>query len=344
LIIRRTCRRAAFAKKGGRKCYLAGNPEVTDAFVTVIDVYTAGDPVQDGVLWTNLTRAEIAAGLAAEGFEVSVTVVDRLLDEFELGQRKPQKTKTMRHDPDRDRQFRNIAALKQEYFAAGLPVLSMDVKKREMLGDYVRPGRLLSTAPLPGWDHDFATHSRGVVIPHGLYDLGLNEGYLHLGDSHETSEFAADALLDWWRSYGRRRYPQAAELLLLCDNGGSNGSNRLIFKEQLQRVADRTDLSIRVAHYPPGCSKYNPIEHRLFPHVTRKLQGLFLKSIDLFRDLARQATTAGGLRVFARQLRGLYEKGKHAAVESVDQLHILFAPLLPRWNYFVLPEPLWDVI
>ena len=125
------------------------------AFVTVIDTYTAGDPTQDGVLWTNLTRAEIAAGPADEGFEVSVTVVDRLLDEFDMGQRKPRKIKTMRHDPDRNQQFENIAALKKEYLEAGLPVLSMDTKKREILGDYVRTGRVLSTAPLRGWDHDF---------------------------------------------------------------------------------------------------------------------------------------------------------------------------------------------
>lgn len=317
---------------------------MVEAFGTVIDTHTAGDPMREGVLWTNLTRSEIAAGLADEGFEVSVTVVDQLLDEFHMGQRKPQKIKTMRHDPDRNAQFENIAALKEEYLQAGLPVLSMDTKKREILGDYVRPGRVLSTAPLRGWDHDFTTHSPGVVIPHGLFDLALNEAYLHLGDSRETSEFAADAVMDWWRNYGHVRYPQAAELLLLCDGGGSNGSRRLVFKEQLQRVVDRTDLIIRVAHYPPGCSKYNPIEHRLFPHVTRKLQGLFLNSIEMFRDLARRATTNTGLRVFARTLAGVYEKGQRATAQSVDQLRILFAPVLPRWNYCVIPRLIWEVI
>jgi len=300
--------------------------------------------MQDGVLWTNLTRPEIAAGLADEGFPVSVTVVDQLLETFHLGQRKPQKIKTMQHDPDRNEQFEHIARLKEEYLDADLPVLSMDTKKREILGDYVRPGRLLSTAPLPGWDHDFPTHRLGVAIPHGLYDLTLNEGYLHLGDSHETSRFAADALIDYWLNYGRRRYPTVAELLLLCDGGGSNGARRLLFKEELQRVADRTDMILRVAHYPPGCSKYNPIEHRLFPHVTRKLQGIFLKSIDAFRDLARQATTAGGLHVFARSLRGLYEIGQRATVKTAQQLRILFDPILPRWNYVVLPKVIWEVI
>jgi Rhodopirellula transposase DDE domain len=305
----------------------------------VVDTYTAGDPMQDGVLWTNLTRSEIAAGLQEQGFAVSVTVVDRLLEAFHLRQRKPRKIKTMRHDPHRDAQFRHIAKLKRESLQAGLPVISMDTKKREMLGDYVRPGRVLSSAPLRGWDHDFPTHSSGVVIPHGLYDLALNEGYLHLGDSHDTSEFAADALIDWWRRYGRVRYPQAAAMLLLCDSGGSNGVHRLVFKEQLQRVVDATDLLIKVAHYPPGCSKFNPIDHRLFPHVTRKLQGL-----AMFRELAKRATTHTGLRVFARSLRGMYELGKHATVKSAEQLRICYERVLPNWNYIVIPKPIWDVI
>jgi hypothetical protein len=300
--------------------------------------------MQDGVLWTNLTRSEIAAGLAEEGYAVSVTVVDRLLEECHMTQRQPQKIKTMVDAPDRDEQFRHIAALKEEYLAAGLPVLSMDTKKREILGDYVRPGRVLSNARLRGWDHDYPTHSAGVVIPHGLFDLALNEGYLQLGDSHDTSEFAADALIDYWRTYGRHRYPRAAEMLLLCDGGGSNSARRLLFKEQLERVADLIDMIIRVAHYPPGCSKYNPIEHRLFPHVTRKLQGLFLKSMEMVRDMSRRARTASGLRVFARTLRGVYEIGHRATVTSLEQLHLLLDPVLSRWNYTVLPQPLRDLI
>jgi hypothetical protein len=317
---------------------------VEDAFITVIDTHTAGDPMRDGVLWTNLTRSEIAAGLAAEGFEVSVTVVDDLLELYHMGQRKPQKIKTMRHDPDRDAQFQQIAALKEEYLEAGLPVISIDVKKRETLGDFARPGTVLSSAPLRAWDHDYMSHSLGVVIPHGIYDVARNEAYLHLGDSFETSEFAADALIDWWQRYGHDRYPCAAELLLLCDGGGSNSSRRLTFKEQLQRVVDRIDCAIRVAHYPPGCSKYNPIEHRVFPHVTRSAKGVLLQSLEMYRDLVRGTATSNGLRVFVRALRGLYEKGKAAIVQSASQLRILFDDHLPLWNYLVLPKPLWEVI
>ena len=164
--------------------------------------------MQDGVLWTNLTRSEIAAGLAQEGFPVSVTVVDRLLEEHHMGQRKPQRIKTMRNDPDRNEQFEHIAELRQEFAEDGLPILSMDTKKREILGDFVRPGRVLSSAPLRAWDHDYASHRLGVVIPHGLYDLGLNEGYLHLGDSSRNEPLRggrADRLVSELRSQSLSR-------------------------------------------------------------------------------------------------------------------------------------------
>jgi hypothetical protein len=302
-----------------------------------VDTYTAGDPMQEGVLWTNLTRPEIAAGLAEEGFPVSVTVVDRLLDQFDFRRRKPQKVKTMTHHPDRNAQFEKIRRLKAKYHTAGHPVLSMDTKKREILGDYARPGRVLSTAPLRAWDHDFPTHRLGVAIPHGLYDLYLNEGYMHLGTSHDTSHFATDALWSWWRHYGCFRYPDATDLLLLCDSGGSNSCRRLVFKEQLQRVADRSELKIRVSHYPTGCSKFNPIEHRLFPHLTRVCQGLFLKTVQQLRELMRQARTSPGLRVFARVLPRFYETGQQAIVDSAQDLRIRFDRTLPQWNYVISP-------
>jgi hypothetical protein len=310
---------------------------LAETFLTVIDTYTAGDPMQEGVHWTNLTRCEIVDGLAKEGIEVSVTVVDRLLEEFDFRSRKPQKVKTMGKVPDRNAQFEKIARLKAKYRKVGRPVLSMDTKKRERLGDYARGGRLLSTAALRAWDHDFPRHSPGVVIPHGLYDEALNEGYVHLGSSHDTSEFAADALLDGWRSYGWRRYPGATDLLLLCDSGGSNSCRRLVFKEQLQDVADWTGLAIRVAHYPTHCSKYNPIEHRLFPHLTRVCQGMFLQSVDMVRDLMRKASTATGLRVFVKILNGLYETGVGASEEFVSNMRIRFDRFLPQWNYVVTP-------
>jgi hypothetical protein len=310
----------------------------------VIDTHTAGDPMQEGVLWTNLRRPEIAARLSDEGFPVSVTVVDRLLEEFDMDHREPQKVKTMTRHPDRNAQFEHIDELKREFLEAGDPVLSMDTKRREILGQYARPGRLLSSRRLPAWDHDFPTHSPGIVIPHGLFDLQLNEGYMHLGVSHDTSEFAADAVLDWCRTYGRQRYPRAKQLLLLCDAGGSNSYRRLVFKEQMQRVADKSGLVIRVAHYPTGCSKYNPIEHRLFPHITRECQGMFLNTVSQVRDLMRKATTTTGLRTFVRTLGRAYETGKKALVTTAASLCLAFDDVLPEWNYLLCPKTVWELI
>jgi len=296
------------------------------------------------VLWTNLRRPEIATRLSDEGFSVSITIVNRLLEVFEIKHREPQKIKTMTQHPDRNAQFEHIDKLKREFLEAGNPVLSMDTKRREMLGQYARPGGLLSSQRLPAWDHDFPTHSPGIVIPHGLFDLRLNEGYLHLGTSHDTSEFAADALLDYWWTYGQKRYPDAEQLLLLCDAGGSNSYRRLAFKEELQRVSDKTGLWIRVAHYPTGCSKYNPIEHRLFPHVTRECQGMFLNSVSHVRDLMRKATTVTGLRTFVRTLKDVYETGRKSLVKHATDLCLAFDDVLPHWNYILCPKAVWEVI
>lgn len=303
----------------------------------VIDTYTAGDPMQDGVHWTNLTRTEIVAALEQEGFSVSTTVVNQLLEEHGFRDRRPQKAKTMGEVQDRDAQFRKIDRLKREYLAAGDPVLSIDTKKREMLGHYVRPGRVLSTAPLEGWDHDFPTHSPGVAIPFSLYDLQLNEGYVYLGTSHDTSSFVADAIKHWCTHHAGRRYSESKRLLLLCDSGGSTSCRRLVFKEALYGLAERTGLEIRVAHYPTYCSKYNPIEHRLFPHLTRVCRGVFLESLEMVRDLMRTATTRTGLRVFVNLLQGVYETGVAATDEFIERLPVHFDRFLPDWNYVLVP-------
>lgn len=300
--------------------------------------------MREGVRWTNLRRPQIAARLEEAGFAVSLSVVDRLLEAAHLGYRRPQKIKTMTHHPDRNAQFEHIAELREMYAESGEPILSMDTKRREMLGDYARPGQVLATGRPPAWDHDFPTHSLGVVIPHGIFDLARNEGYVHLGLSHDTSTFAADALWDWWKTYGQTRYPQAQDLLVLCDSGGSNSCRRLVFKEELQRVADRSGLRIRIAHYPTGCSKYNPIEHRLFPHLTRECQGMFLQRVEQVRDLMRQATTSSGLRTFARIVRETYETGKKALIKTAKELCIAFDEVLPKWNYVLFPKADWEVI
>jgi hypothetical protein len=313
----------------------------------VIDTHTAGDPMRDGVVWTNLTRSAIATALGQEGFQVSTTVVDQLLEQSGFRYRQAQRVKTMGESADRDAQFEKIGQLKRCFLKAGLPILSLDGKKREILGDYVRPGRVLSTAPLRGWDHDFPQHRLGVVIPHGIYDVGRNEGYVHLNTSHDTSDFVIDSMLDWWRHHGIRQYRGVKELLALFDSGGTSGCRSLRFKDGLQQFADLTGLTVRVAHYPTHCSKYNPIEHRLFPHLTRVCRGVLLDSVEMVKSLMLTASTRTGLRVSVDILDRVYCTGLKLPKSIRESLRIRFDRILPLWNYVarpVLGEEYWELI
>lgn len=294
--------------------------------------------MKEEVIWTDLTAADVAKRLAESGVAVSVHVVEQLFQLTGFGRRQAQKICCMGEHPDRNAQFLRIAEFKKEYFASLNPLMSIDTKKKELLGNYYRDGKLFTKEMLGTFDHDFPSFADGVVIPHGLYDLKLNRGYLHLGTSHDTSEFACDALEDWWWRFGRQLYPQATSLLLLCDGGGSNSSRTYLFKAALQTLANRIELPVRVAHYPPYTSKYNPIEHRLFPHVTRACQGVIFKSVALVKELMEKTQTRTGLRVVVDILDRVYETGKKVAEEVKQSLNILRDTFLPLWNYQILPK------
>jgi len=304
----------------------------------VLRDHTAGDPMRQEVKWTNLTRREICRRLAERGTPAGKRVVKQLLKKHGYVKRKAQKTQTMgpRH-PDRNAQFENIARLKREYLQAGEPVISMDTKKKELLGNFYREGKLYTREVIGVFDHDFPGAASGVVFPHGLYDVGLNRGHINLGTSHETSEFACDSVERWWRQEGCQRYPQAKRLLLLCDGGGSNSARRYVFKEALEGLAQRLGLEIRVAHYPPYCSKYNPIEHRLFPHVTRACQGVVFHTAQIVRSLMEKTSTSNGLQVTVDILDKVYDTGRKCAKGFKQNMKILFDDLLPQWNYRAIP-------
>lgn len=187
-------------------------------------------------------------------------------------------------------------------------------------------------------DHDWPSLATGVAIPHGLYDLTLNLGYLQIGTSHDTSEFACDSLRYWWQQHGQAQYPGASSLLLLCDGGGSNGSRHYIFKQDLQTLVNELGIEIRVAHYPPYTSKYNPIEHRLFPHVTRACQGVIFESIAMVKELMAKAKTQAGLNVFTTIIDQVYETGRKVTEEFKQTMEIVFDDYLPQWNYTAKPK------
>lgn len=303
----------------------------------MLEEHTAGDPLQEGVIWTDLTATDVAEHLAKLGPPVSVHVVEQLFKMAGYGRRQAQKYCSMAEHPDRDAQFLRIAEFKQDYLASANPLLSIDTMKRALLGNFYRKGILFTKKVLRTFDHDYPSFADGVVIPHGLYDMKLNRGYLHLGASHDTSEFACDALEDWWVRFGRDLYPQATSLGLLCDGGGSNSSRTYLFKADLQAFVNRLGLPVRVAHYPPYTSKYNPIEHRLFPHVTRACQGVIFKGVNLVKQLMEKARTRIGLSVVVDILDKVYATGRKVAESVKETLNIVRDAIFPLWNYTILP-------
>jgi hypothetical protein len=322
----------------GRKPYDETHPDIDRKFLDVLHDYTAGDPMQEDVLWTDLTMREIAARLAEKhSIKVSVMVIGQLLDKHNYRRRKAQKKETMKTVQDRDAQFENISNLKAEYQAAGNPIISFDSKKKEPLGNYYRPGHLYTIQELHTYDHDFNSFADGVVMPHGIYDVCQNLGYINLGISKDTSEFACDSLRHWWYTYGRCHYPRATSLLLKCDGGGSNDARHFLFKQDLQALADEIGLEIRIAHYPPYCSKYNPIEHRLFPHVTRACQGVVFVSIELVKELMEKTHTETGLKAFVHIIAKVYATGRKVADDFKENMRIVFDEVLPKWNYRAVP-------
>jgi DDE family transposase len=294
--------------------------------------------MQLGVLWTNLSQRQLAAQLKQRDFHVSVTVVRQLLRRHHLGRRQARKTRALKRHRHRDRQFQIIARWRAAYENSGNPILSIDTKKKEFIGDLYRDGHAYTNHTVAALDHDFPSAARGVVYPHGLYDVQRNQGHINLGVSHDTSRFACDSIASWWETIGQPHYPQATSILLLCDGGGSNAANRYVFKHGLQQLANRLGLEIRVAHYPPYTSKYNPIEHRFFPHVTRACQGVLFTSIDLAVEKMGKASTSTGLRTTVQLLQGDYPTGEKAPKNYKKTMAIVFDDELPAWNYRAVPQ------
>lgn len=327
-------------KKGaGRKPYTDHHPDIDEKFLDVLKHYIAGNPMKEDVLWTNLSRAKIADLLQEKHeIKVSTTVIKQLLKKNNFRRRKAQKRRTMKQVALRNEQFENIARIRAEYEAAGNPVISMDTKKKEHLGNYYRDGHLYTREEVQTWDHDFKNISEGIVIPHGLYDGAKLKSHITIGTSKETSEFATESFKLWWNKYGKYDYPEATSILILCDGGGSNSSRHYIFKEDLQKLVNEIGVEIRIAHYPPYCSKYNPIEHRFFPHVTRACQGVILRTHQITKELMEKTSTKTGLTTTVDILDKTYETGRKYAKDFRENMPIIFDPYLGKWNYRAVPN------
>jgi len=245
----------------------------------------------------------------------------------------------------RNEQFENIERVRAIFEAQQWPVLSVDTKKKEFLGNLYRDGKLYSQdgVPLQRFDHDFPHLAEGKIVPHGIYDLHLNKGFVTLGTSAETPAFVAESIALWWNYRGRHDYPDTDHVLLLMDAGGANAARSIQFKHEMLKLAAKTGLNFRVAHYPPYCSKWNPIEHRLFPHVTRSMQGVSLDSVETAKQyINERATTSTGLETKAYVLDKEFKRGVKESIPLPEGLPLEKHNILPQWNYTCHPSNYYD--
>ena len=300
---------------GGRKRSLEDDPKIDEDFRKVLVDHTAGSPTEESLIWTDLTKTEIVDLMQECGSYVSVHIVDQLLDRYDYHERKALRMEPLSRHPDRNAQFETISRLKRVYLDSADPILSIDLKSRELLGNFFRSGTLFTRETIRVFDHDFAEFAQGVVLPHGIYDLKQNRGYIHLGTSHDTSEFACDCLKDWWERFGRPGLPGGAVAAAALRRWRQQPRRYRRWPSppvpnRPARLVNDLGMEIRMAHYPPYASKYNPIEHRLFPHLTRVCKGVIFHSVGLVAELMRKAKTRTGLSVVVDLLDKVYEIGR----------------------------------
>ena len=324
---------------GGRHAVLPQHPEWIQAVVRIIEPHTAGLPQNENVVWVSLNKTQIQNELVKYGYEISRYHVTQILDSLELKERSFRKDIPMRDVKDRNEQFENIAATRKSLEAVGIPVISVDTKKKELTGNFKRPGKALSNGTLKSFDHDFATFGNGTVVPHGIYDVKRNVGYMTMGVSRDTSKFVCDNIERVWNQHLKEHYPDAHTIAILCDGGGSNSSSHKIVKQDFMDLANRLNMRILVMHYPPYCSKFNPIEHRLFSQITRSWNGAPLMSAEDAAERAAMTTTKTGLKVYADINNKTYDINRKVDESYEKRLawQVVFSQTLPKWNYLIKP-------
>ncbi len=287
--------------------------------------------------WTNLKTSDLVKLFDEKGISVSRFIVQQLTKVKGFVKRKMSKTKTIKEVENRDEQFQRIAKTVARFTEKGLPILSIDTKKKEFIGQLYREGKSYCQKAVKVYDHDFPSLADGVVIPHGIYDIVQNKGYLSLGVSKDTSEFLCDNLRYHWQNGIAEQYPEADEMLLLMDGGGSNSCLHYIVKEDLQNLANELGITLTIAHYPAYCSKYNPIEHRLFPHIQRSWDAVVFENYEIVKEQVEKTTTAKGLKVAAWINEKMYQTGRKYSENFKETMTIVFDEILPKWNYQIQP-------
>lgn len=309
------------------------DPELTKALLDFIDSHKAGSPTNPEVFWIHLKPKEIAREFAGQtSIVVSHGFVKRLLKDNGFQYRKLSKNIATGHYPHRDEQFQIIFQL-VALMSLESPIISIDCKKKERLGNLYRTGKLYCTGAVEVFDHDYHYLSEGAVIPHGIYDMQRNEGYISIGNSHETASFIVDNLLWWWDNYGIHHYPDAKSVLILCDAGGGNSYRHHTFKKQLLILAKKTGIDFIICHYPPYASKWNPIEHRLFCHVHKAIEGVVFSDYNTVKELFSKTKTDTGLKVFTRLNLKEYPIGIKTDKSELDFSRIHFNQNIPKLSY-----------
>jgi hypothetical protein len=309
------------------------------ALEKLVDPLTRGDPTSP-LRWTCKSRAKLAASLNKDRWQVSSTTVGRLLTELGYRMQSVRKTREGMTHPDRNAQFEHINATADDYLQRAQPVISVDTKKKELIGDFKNNGREWQpqNTPEKALVHDFPQDAMGKAIPYGVYDMALNEAWVNVGRDHDTPGFAVASIRRWWSAMGKSRYPDAQALYITADAGGSNGYRARAWKHELQKFADDTNLQIRVSHFPPGTSKWNKIEHRLFCHITGNWRGKPLRTFETIVDLIGNTRTAAGLRVKAKLDKRKYPLGVVTTNAEMDALSLHLDDFHGEWNYEIRPR------
>ena len=317
------------------------NPGVKQALEQLVDPLTRGDPMSP-LRWTCKSRAKLASTLSKEGWRVSSTTVGRLLHELGYSLQSVRKSREGDSHPDRNEQFEHINATTTSFLRRKQPVISVDTKKKELVGDFKNAGREWQPRATPekALVHDFPGDAVGKAIPYGVYDMARNEAWVNVGRDHDTPQFAVASIRQWWKMMGSSAYPGAKQLFITADAGGSNGYRSLAWKHELQNFADDARLSIRVSHFPPGTSKWNKIEHRLFCHITQNWRGKPLRTFETIVDLIGSTSTVAGLRVKANLDKRKYRTGIEITKAQMNDLALQPHEFHGEWNYELQPREL----
>jgi hypothetical protein len=333
------CSERVRRRGGGQKPAIETQPGILEALNELVEPSIRGDP-EAALRWVSLSQRHLSAALAKRGFIAGQKLVGRLLKRLNFSLQANCKTREGANHPDRNAQFEHINAKVKAFQAAGQPVISVDTKKKELVGDFKNGGRELRPKgqPAPVRTHDFAIPELGKAVPYGIYDISANAGFVNVGISADTGEFSVASIRRWWHEIGAARYPDAKQMLINADCGGSNGARLRLWKRELQVLADELGIEITVCHVPPGTSKWNKIEHRLFSFITQNWRGKPLVSYLVIVQLIASTTTDTGLTVACRLDENDYAKGIKVADAEMAALNIQPADFHGEWNYTIAPR------